>query len=435
MSEQTASKIDYCIEVLYPLNMKTWITYIAAMLMGLATALLFGSFPYTAGILSSVSSYLISLGVFITIPIMFITIPAGTASLMKDRKGWRSAGASLLWAVVSSLVLSFAAALVFIIRPEAFPVTSSAGSAPGALASHVSYMLSSAKSALFPINAFWTVSSTTRFIVPLIIIAWILGLALKPSADVIRPAYTTMNSFSEVMYRISRTYSVYGFLLVFVSSASFFTDIYQEKTLFAVPEYAEFLLIAAAAAILVVLPVLYAVFTLFRKNPYRIIYRSIAPSLMGLTTASTIASIPLSESVARHSLGVQKRIASTATPLLAVIGKGGSAFVAVLSLLSLFLSTAESAPSGTVIAATAGTAAIVSLFSSASAGTEALMITVTTLSLLGINLYGAENALIAFMPILCGMGTMIDNLIIGCGNSIASRFVGTDVEVPYRDTL
>ena len=403
--------------------------------MGLATALLFGSSPYASGIFSSVSSYLIGIGVLIAIPVIFITFAHGTASLMKDAKGRRVAFSSILWSVVSTAVLALAAAMVFTFKPEPFPVTSSAGSAPGTLMSHVSYMLSSSRSALYPLNALWTLASTTRFIVPVIIISWILGLAMKPSADVIRPAYTTMNSFSEVMYRISRTYSVYGFFIVFASSASLFITMYQEKTLFAVPEYAKFIAISIAVAVLIVLPLLCAVFTGFKKNPYKIIYRSIAPAIMGLTTSNIIAAIPLCESTARQNLGVQKRIASTATPLLSVIAKGGSTFVAVISMLSLFQATTESIPSGKVVAATAAVAALVSFISSASTGSESVMITVITLNLLGINLYGAENALIAFMPVICGIATMLDAIIIECGNCIASAFVGTDTEVPYRDII
>ena len=157
--------------------------------------------------------------------------------------------------------------------------------------------------------------------------------------------------------------------------------------------------------------------------------------LMGLSTANIIASIPLNESIARQNLGVQKRIASTATPLLSVIGKGGSAFAAVISMLTLFAETTESVPPVSVIAITAITAAAVSFISSVSAGTETAVITVITLQILGINLYGAENAIIAFLPILGGMAAMIDNLIVSFGNSIVASAVGTDVEIPYRDTI
>ncbi len=428
-------KIDYRMEVKYPFPMKTWITYIAAVLMGLATSLLFGSFAATASILSAVSSYLISLGVFIAIPVVFITFASGTASLMKDRKGHRVAGMAALWSLLSTVLLSFAAALVFVIMPESFPVTSSAGSAPGTLSALVSYSVSSAGSALYPLNALWSIASATRFIISVIIISWILGLALKPSADIIRPAYTTMNSFSEVMYRISRTFSVFGFFIVFLSSASFFTTMYQEKTVFAAPGFILMLTLSAAVAVFAVLPLLYGVFTGFRKNPYSILYRSLPQMLMGLSTANSVASIPLSESVARQSLGVQKRVASTATPLLSVIGKGGSAAISVIALLSLYIATTETMPPGNVIAVTAVAAALVSFISSAATGTECAAITVIVLQMLGINLYGAENAIIAFLPMLCGMGTAIDALITAYGNSIAASSIQTDVEIPYRDTL
>ena len=290
--------------------MKTWITYIAAILMGLATALLFGDAVYASGILSAISSFLVSLGIFITIPIMVFTLPSGIASLGKNRKGPRCALAVILWAIASAIVLSAAAAVVYSIHPVLFPVTSTAGSAPGALSGHVSYLLSAISSSLYPMNAFWSVATATYFIVPVIIISWILGLAIKPSADIIRPAYTVMNSFAEVMYRISRTYTVYGFFLAYASSASLFIDVYQEKTLFAAPDYAILLGITALVSLVIILPLLFALFTRFKKNPYRILYRSAASIITAFATGNMIASIPMNESIARQNNGVQKRVAS-----------------------------------------------------------------------------------------------------------------------------
>ena len=404
--------IDYPFQVLYPFPMKTWITYIAALLMGLATALLFGDFAGTAGIMSAVSSYLISLGIFIAVPMVVITLASGTASLMKDRMGRKTALSSLLWAVVSAIVMAFAGAAVYASNPLSFPVTSTAGSAPGVLMSHASYMLSSSGSSLYPITPYWTFATATRFILPVIIISWVLGLSLKPSADIIRPAYTVMNSFS-----------------------SLFTGIYQEKTLFAAPEFAALLAVSVLIMILAVLPLLYAVFTGFRKNPYKVIFRSIGAMAAGLTTSNIVAVLPMNESIARQNLGVQKRIASTSVPLLAVIGHGGSAFISALTLLSLFQATAGETPGAGVIAAAAAAAAAVSFLSSAAAGSEVVMITVLVLNLLSINLYGAENAVIALLPVLGGIGTMLDSLITAMGSSIAASFVGTDTDIPYRDTI
>ena len=415
--------------------MKTWITYIAAVLLGLSASLLFGASGPASEIFSSISSYLISLGMFITIPVVLITFSSGVASLMKNRLGRKTLLFSVLWSIVTAIFLSALAAVIFIARPDAFPVTSSAGSAPGTLSSHVSYMISSSVSMLYPSNPFFSIAASVRFILPVVIIAWFLGMALKPSADVIRPAYTTMNSFSEVMYRISRTYSVYGFFIVFFASSSLFMEIYQEKTLFAAPRYATLLAIGVFITIFFVLPLLYGVFTLFRKNPYKMLLRSVSTLLFSFSSSNTIAAIPLAESISRQNLGVQKRISSVSIPLMTIIGKGGSAFVSIIVLLSLYQATTGEIPGTEVIVYTALTAMLVSFISSTSLGTETALITVLTLNILGINLYGAENAIVAFMPLLSGIGSLIDTAIAMLGASVVSSAAGTDIEVPYRDTI
>ena len=78
---------------------------------------------------------------------------------------------------------------------------------------------------------------------------------------------------------------------------------------------------------------------------------------------------------------------------------------------------------------------LVSFISSTSLGTETALITVLTLNILGINLYGAENAIVAFMPLLSGIGSLIDTAIAMLGASVVSSAAGTDIEVPYRDTI
>ena len=68
-------------------------------------------------------------------------------------------------------------------------------------------------------------------------------------------------------------------------------------------------------------------------------------------------------------------------------------------------------------------------------GTETALITVLTLNILGINLYGAENAIIAMLPLIGGLGAMVDSIISSYGSSIVATAIGTDIEIPYRDTI
>ena len=296
-------------------------------------------------------------------------------------------------------------------------------------------MLSSSLSAVYPRNAFLTLASATYFIVPAIIVSWVFGLALRPSSDIIRPAYTAMNSFSEVMYRISRTCSVYGFILVCVSSAYSFMSLYSEKTIQAAPRFALLLCGGSAIAVLILLPLLFAAFTGFKKNPYKILYRSIPSAISAFASCNSVSILTIEESVARYSLGVQKRISSVSVPFLSIIGKGGSAFVSAIAMISLYQATTGNTASLSVMLITTAVSALISFISSLAVGTEVIFITVLTLRMLGINLYGAENAIIAFIPLISGIGAMLDAFIATMGSNVAASFVDTDIDVPYKDTL
>lgn len=415
--------------------MKTWITYIAAVLMGLATALLFGDIPGAADILSGISSFLVNLGVFIAVPVVVLTLPSAVASLGKDRKGGKTASSVIIWSVTTAIILPLTAVVIFSFFPVSFPVTSTAGSPPGTLSAYATYSGTAALSALIPRNAFLSIAAATEFLFPVIIICWIFGLALRPSSDIIRPAYTVMNSFSEVMYRVSKTYAILASLIVYVSSASLFTELYQEKTILASPRFAILVALSATIAAFAILPLLYCALTGFRKNPYRIIIRSLAAMLAGFSTGSIAAVIPIIESTSRQNNGVQKRVASTAIPFSSVIGKAGSAFIAVITILSLFQATAMTKPSLAVSAAAAAVAMVISFLSSSAPGMEIAFITVMTLRVLDIELYGAENAIIALLPLITGAGTLLDAEIAAMSASVSSIFIDTDIDVPVSDTI
>ena len=57
------------------------------------------------------------------------------------------------------------------------------------------------------------------------------------------------------------------------------------------------------------------------------------------------------------------------------------------------------------------------------------------IKLLGIELYGAEVALVAFIPLLNGISTMLDSLISIMSAYIVSVSIGTGAKVVYRDSL
>ncbi len=414
--------------------MKTWITYLAAILMGIATCLIFSDYTAATGIFSSVTGFLISLGIFLFIPIMIITSASGIASLRKDRLLAKSTGIMLLWSLLTTALMAIAAALIFNALPAVFPVSSSAGSDASIFESVFNSASSRALNQTYPSNPFLSIATTTYYIVPILIISWILGISLKPNADIIRPAYTVMNSFSEVMYRIIRTVTVYGFFLVYSSSSYFFLALFQEKTVLVSPQFMKLLTAASLIAVFVLLPLLFAVFTLFKKNPYWAIGRSFSPIVSGLFTGNILVSSLINEGSSRQNIGVQKRITSTATPVFTIIGRGGTAFITTITLLALFKAVgAELSISSSIIMSLA--VALASYLSCIATGYEIIVVLFAALKLTKLNLYGAEATILAMLPLLTGIATMLDTAIAALGNAAISFYTRTDIKIPYRDIL
>ncbi|MBQ0071531.1 MAG: cation:dicarboxylase symporter family transporter, partial [Spirochaetales bacterium] len=297
----------------------------AALLLADATAFTFSSSAFLLEMTEVLSKALIEVGTFMFLPLMVVTFAAGTASLKKDKLGGKILKNTLLWAIISTAILSLSAVFFFHFFPQVFPTSSSAG---GVFEEMQGTFLS--KNA--PIGI---MERVIKIFLPSLFGAWILGAALTPSSDIIRPAYTVINSFSEAMYRIERTVAFFGGLFVYIGGIAFFLNLWQEKTILVAPRFFAALFFSAVALILVVLPLLYAFFTGFKRNPYGIIGRSLASMILGLVTSNLYATSLVDESISRCNLGAQKRIVSTTVPMSILIARGGTAFVATSVTLTL----------------------------------------------------------------------------------------------------
>ena len=404
--------------------METWLTYLAAFLMAGATAYTFSSSTPLLKMMSAATSFLTGVAALLFLVVSFVTIASGTASLRKNRLGGRTVRITIFWAVVTTLILSMLGVILANGIPQIFPVSSSAGG-------NYTEVLSSFTSST---DALDSGSIIGKFFLPLVFAAFILGAALTPSSDVIRPAYTVMNSFSEAVYRIQRTAAYFGAFYVYVAGTAFFLNIWQEKTAFVSPEPFVALALSVLLVIMVVLPLLYAIFTGFRKNPYGVVGRGLAGLLTAFLSSNIYASSLMGESLSRSNMGIQKRISSTATPLSILIARGGTAFVSTLTTVTL-LKTLGAEISTFALVILALTISGLSLVSFFFPGVEIAVVSVFAIRFLNINVYGAEAAIVALLPILNGFAIMIDVLISFMASAIVGARTKTDAKIPLKDTI
>ena len=389
-----------------------------------ATAYTFSSSISLLKMMSAATSFLTGVAALLFLVVSFVTIASGTASLRKNKLGGRTVRITIFWAVVTTVILSILGVILANGIPQIFPVSSSAGG-------NYTEVLSSFTSSIDALDAG---SIIGKFFLPLVFAAFILGAALTPSSDVIRPAYTVMNSFSEAVYRIQRTAAYFGAFYVYVAGTAFFLNIWQEKTAFVSPEPFVALALSVLLVIMVVLPLLYAIFTGFRKNPYGVVGRGLAGLLTAFLSSNIYASSLMGESLSRSNMGIQKRISSTATPLSILIARGGTAFVSTLTTVTL-LKTLGAEISTFALVILALTISGLSLVSSFFPGVEIAVVSVFAIRFLNINVYGAEAAIVALLPILNGFAIMIDVLISFMASAIVGARTKTDAKIPLKDTI
>ena len=389
-----------------------------------ATAYTFSSSTPLLKMMSAATSFLTGVAALLFLVVSFVTIASGTASLRKNKLGGRTVRITIFWAVVTTVILSILGVILANGIPQIFPVSSSAGG-------NYTEVLSSFTSST---DALDSGSIIGKFFLPLVFAAFILGAALTPSSDVIRPAYTVMNSFSEAVYRIQRTAAYFGAFYVYVAGTAFFLNIWQEKTAFVSPKPFVALALSVLLVIMVVLPLLYAIFTGFRKNPYGVVGRGLAGLLTAFLSSNIYASSLMGESLSRSNMGIQKRISSTATPLSILIARGGTAFVSTLTTVAL-LQTLGAEISTFALVILALTISGLSLVSSFFPGVEIAVVSVFAIRFLNINVYGAEAAIVALLPILNGFAVMIDVLISFMASAIVGARTKTDAKIPLKDTI
>lgn len=404
--------------------MKTWLTYLAAVLMAGATAFAFPSSTVFLSLMERLTAALTNVAIFLFIPISFITLASAVASLKKDKIGGKTVRGNIAWAVVTSLVLALLAVGLFSFRPLSFPVTSTSGGKSLELFSSYTTNL----------DIFGTNSFLSSHFLPLVFLALICGAALKPSSDIIKPAYTVMNSFAEVMFRIEKTVAYFGALYVYVAASAFFVGQWQEKTIFDYPSFFLTLLISAVVIIAVVIPLLYAFFTGFKKNPYTVLGRSLSSLFFAFFSGNIYATALQTEALERTNLGVQKRIVNASVPFGIFFTRGGTAFVSTVTVLSLLSSLG-----GEITLEKAAIIALVNIVLSTlsflSAGSEVALVSIALFKACNITVYGAEAAVFAVLPFLNGIATALDITLISAVTNIIARKTKTDIMVPARDVI
>ena len=406
--------------------MKTWLTYLAAVAMGLAFELTFRDSTVFVSTMAFLSNVVIKLGIFMVFPLAFFTMSSGTASLSRRRGRtsfvWLS---TIFWAIFTSLVLSIIAALIFRLFPAAFPVTSTTPQSAEESAAIYQSLTGSTLSKLvtanpLSINSFLNFIKSSDCLLPIIFIAL---------------AYITLNSISETMFRLARQISSFLWIAIFFIAGAWFNDMWLDGTIFYSWRFTSLLAITVLLILLVAIPLVYAIVTGFRRNPYRQLSRLISAGVASFFSVNYLFSQCTLYTDCRINLGIQKSVVSTALPLHSILTKGGSALISTMCTCSLYCTVNGGIPSLVQTVTIAFACTLVSFISCLHAGYEVIFTASFALGLLNVSIAGAEFSILGLIPILNGAAIMLDVVLAGLGTSFTACHLKADCNVAERDNV
>ena len=411
--------------------MKTWITYPVAVIFGIAASLLLHDWHPYATFLDAVVPVALQLGIFMLYPIVFTLYTAAAASLRRYKDTFIVFSSAIFWGLFTTIVLSFLGMALAMVSPIPFTQI------PGGQTTSLSFFdFSSLPNLFVSENAFTQFTRSATSLLPIMVIAFLFGMAMRPNREVLRPAYVIVNSFAEAMLRLARIMTVFGAVFVLLISAQWSREFPIATVLSHHLFFAVSILVVAVVALIVVLPLLFGIFTRFRGgNPYSMLLGSLGALLSSGFSGNLLFGTTAIFALSQKNCGVRKRVGGIATPLLTIIGRGGSALIATF-IVVMILRSSGAELSVQSMATIALFSALFSLASSFSLGIEVPFIMVLVLQ--GMQ---ADNALLfssgilILLPLLQLTSLSVDTMVAVYGSVFGSRIVSPDDRVSVEDMM
>lgn len=309
--------------------MKIWIKLLIGSVIGLVVGFFI---PVQAqGFFDSLTGLLIGIGRYALFPFIFFSLGIGTSELRQEKRLARvylSAFKYLLLAAALLIIIGTLSVLVF--PPERIPITIEAEKA----FTPVSVM--QGLKTIFPGNLFMVFFGSGDFLLPVMVVAFLIGLNMDFDRQLTRPVVQIFDSLSRIFYHLnSLVVELFAIALIAVAATRVSHLSHADLGM-----YKQIIIIVAVDVVVVAFGVFPGALYLLgiRENPYRWLYASIGPAIAGLFTGDQYISLGVLTKHGKESLGVPRMVGSAIYPLFAVLGRAGTAMVSSVSFILILRS-------------------------------------------------------------------------------------------------
>ena len=309
--------------------MKIWIKLLIGSLIGLAAGFFI---PVQAqGLFDSVSSLLIGIGRYALFPFIFFSLGIGTSELRQEKRLLRVYFSIFKYLVLAAgLLIVIGTLSVLVFPPERIPITIEADRA------FIPVGVVDGLKVIFPRNLFAVFFGSGDFLLPVVVLAFLLGLNMDFDRQLTRPVVQLFDSLSRIFYHLnSLIVELFAIALIAIAAARISHLSHAELGM-----YKQIIIIVAVDVVVVAFGVFPGALYLMgiRENPYRWLYASIGPAIAGLFTGDQYISLGIGTKHGKESLGVPRMVGSAVYPLFAILGRAGTAMVATVSFILILRS-------------------------------------------------------------------------------------------------
>ncbi|MGA2546116.1 MAG: cation:dicarboxylase symporter family transporter [Rectinemataceae bacterium] len=406
--------------------MKIWMKYLMGAIFGAALALVIPledtGLRNALGFLFDIS---IRIGRYALLPLVLFSVPVAVFEQNEDKEFWKGLGRTILVLVAAVAALSVVGVVIAaVVRPARIPLVAdaaSAGKVPG-----VKDLLL----AVFPESPFAALVSG-QFLLPTYFLALLLGLAFSHDRSATKPVVLLFDSLSRVFYQINSFFAEFLGVLIIAATAR---NVLELRAAPRADVYRPLLVTVSAEALVVALIVLPAVLWFFggKKNPYRVLYALLAPSLAALFSGDLYFPLGSLMKHAKESLGIRRRANILDIPLAAIFGRAGTALVTSTAFIVVLSSYSNLGVSPGTLFWIVVCAPFATLLMGAAPdrGTMAAL-----MSLCALYGKGFENGFLIAAPValpLIAIGAFLDALWAGCASILIARRAGLAQEREAR---
>ncbi len=410
--------------------MKIWIKYLIAIIIGTVFAFIFSdNYQVALKFLTPVSEVFVSLGKYCFYPLLFFSLTIAVHELLNSRRFLSIHWKSIIALVVSTLLLTVTGILsTLIFSPDRIPVL---------LEKKETLNIMTFKEQLleiFPSNLFSVFNSSGNFILPIIFLAFLIGLNLNYDRTATKPVVQLFDSLNRIFFHINSFILeimapgiiVFSAIMVFKISSIQHIALYKQLFLILLTNTV-FLIFLIFPAILYILGM--------KEKPYKYIFALTGAALTGFLTGDNYLANNILIKHGHENLGVPRQSGSVTISLFTVFGRAGTAMVTSVCFIMILNSY-----SGIGITLTQILWLLTAVFlCSFILCTVPAAGTVTALALIcSAYGHGIEDGFLIFSPVLpflLSFSVLLDVMTAGLSAMLVARFENIQKEIDIKDFI